>query len=212
MRRFVGIMLAFVALFSAGCVPMQEPTVQKEDILYRFGDVTACAASFEISFYATVQKDAGWAQHLLYLHGYQWLREQSAIVSDALLPDLQNGFAALNWELWDMLWQGIDVAKAYDVRVYIEFDGERTEARNLINTDDEIHVGDMVFLGCPYFDAVALGTAATVNCSLCPVFPLEHKALSQRFIRENGESGYEINGLEMLNVGNRVKVIISLPA
>ena len=211
MRRLIIIMLMFIALFFAGCVPSPELSAVSEEETYRFGDVTACKTNMEISFYATIAKDQGWTQHLIYLHGYQWLREQSAIVSDALLPDLQQSFAVLNWELWDILWQGIDSERAYDIRVYIEHEGGRAEAGTLVNADDEIHVGDLVFLGCPYFDAVALGTAAQVNCSLCPVFPLEQKALQQRFIRENGQSGFEINEQEMFLAGSRVKVIIRLP-
>jgi hypothetical protein len=176
-----------------------------------FGDVSVCKENSEIRFYATVKKDVGWVQHLLYLHGYQWLEEQSAIVSDARLPELQHGIAVLDWELWDELWQGIDSDRAFDVRVYFEHEGKRVKANSLVNTDDEIHAGDIVFLGCPYFDAVALGTIAEVDCVLCPVFPLEQEALHERFVRENGESGYEINVREMFDRGSKVEVIIKIP-
>jgi len=205
--------VAFLCLFMvlSGCAPLPEPSALDEKGVFTFGGITVCKVNSEISFYATVKKDEGWVQHLLYLHGYQWLKEQSAIVSDARLPELQHGFAVLNWELWDVLWQGIDSEKAYDVRVYIEYEGRKANANTLVNTTDEIHVGDMVFLGCPYFDAVALGTAAVVDCALCPVFPLEQEALQERFVRENNESGYEINTYEMFDVGSRVEVIIKVP-
>jgi hypothetical protein len=202
----------FGILFFSGCISLPEPIDESNEEILEFGNVTVCKANSEISFYATVKKDEGWVQHLLYLHGYQWLREQSAIVSDARLPELQHAIAVLNWELWDELWQGIDSDKAFDVRVYIEHEDRRVKANKLVNTDNKIHIGDIVFLGCPYFDAVALGTTALVDCVLCPVFPLEQQALQERFIRENGESGYEINVREMFDAGSKVKVIIRIPS
>ncbi len=190
---------------------MPESLSENAEGVFKFGGITVCKVNSEIRFYATVKRDEGWVQHLIYLHGYQWLQEQSAIVSDAHLPQLQHGIAILDWKLWDELWQGIDSERAYDVRVYIEHEGRRVKANTLVNIDDEIHVGDMVFLGCPYFDAVALGTAAQVDCALCPVFPLEQEALQERFVRDNGESGYEINAREMFDAGSKVEVILKLP-
>jgi len=208
----VGIVV-FLCLFMflSGCAPLPESSAENEEGVFTFGGITVCKANSEISFYATVKKDEGWVQHLLYLHGYQWLEEQSAIVSDARLPELQHAFAVLDWELWDELWQGIDSGKAFDVRVYIEHEGARVKANMLVSSADEIHVGDMVFLGCPYFDAVALGTTAQVDCILCPVFPLEQEALQERFVRENNESGFEINTRDMFDVGSKVEVIIKVP-
>lgn len=211
MRKYVIVVFLCIIFVLSGCAPLPEPSTENDEGVLTFGGITVCKVNSEISFYATVKKDEGWVQHLLYLHGYQWLKEQSAIVSDARLPELQHAFAVLDWELWDELWQGIDSEKAYDVRIYIEHEGARVEAKALVNTADEIHVGDMIFLGCPYFDAVALGTAAVVDCTLCPVFPLEQEALNERFVRENRESGYEINTRDMFNVGSRVEVIIKVP-
>lgn len=210
MHKFVIALSICITFVLSGCAPLSEPTAENDEGVFTFGGVTVCKENSEISFYATVKKDEGWVQHLLYLHGYQWLKEQSAIVSDARLPELQHGLAVLDWALWDELWQGIDSDKAFDVRVYIEYEGVRVKADMLVDTDDDIHVGDLIFLGCPYFDAVALGTTAVVDCTLCPVFPLEQEALSERFVRENGESGYEINTRDMFEAGSQVQVIIKV--
>ena len=210
MCKIVIVVFVCMILVLSGCATLPEPPAENDEGIFTFGGVTVCKENSEIKFYATVIKDEGWVQHLLYLHGYQWLKEQSAIVSEARLPELQHGFAVLDWELWDELWQGIYSDKAYDVRVYIEHEGVKVKADTLVDTDDEIHVGDLIFLGCPYFDAVALGTAAVVDCTLCPVFPLEQEALSERFVRENGESGYKINIRNMFEAGSKVQVIIKV--
>lgn len=211
MRRLVNVLLIFAIILLSGCTPLSQPSAENDEGILSFGDVTVFKTNSEIRFYATVKKAEGWVQHLLYVQGYQWLEEQSAIVSQARLPQLQHAFAVLDWELWDELWQGIDSDRAFDVRVYFEHEGKRVKANSLVNTDDKIHAGDIVFLGCPYFDAVALGTIAEVDCALCPVFPLEQEALQERFVRENGESGYEINVREMFDSGSKVEVIIKIP-
>ena len=211
MHKFGIVVFLCLFMVLSGCAPLPEPSPENDEGVFNFGAITVCKVNSEISFYATVKKDEGWVQHLLYLHGYQWLKEQSAIVSDARLPELQHGFAVLDWELWDELWQGIDSEKAYDVRVYIKYGERKVNANTLVNTSDEINVVDIVFLGCPYFDAVALGTTAAVDCALCPVFPLEQEALQERFVRENSESGYEINAHDMFDVGSKVEVVIKVP-
>jgi len=202
--------MLFLIFLLLGCAPLSEVPTEVEGEVLEFGEVTVCKETDEISFFATVKKDEGWVQHLLYLHGYQWLMEQSAIISSARLPQLQHALAVLDWELWDELWQGIDSERAKDVRVYVEHEGRRVEADTLIEADDAIYVGDIVFLGCPYFDSVALGNAAQVDCVLCPVFPLEQQALQERFVRENGQTGYEINTQRMFEAGSKVEIIMKL--
>jgi len=209
-KIFFGISI-IILLFLSGCASSVESKTTEVQNVFTFGNVSVNREKLEIRFSATVKKNEGWVQHLLYLHGYQWLEEQSAIVSDARLPELQHGFAMLDWEMWDELWQGIDSEKAFDVKVYIEYEGQQFRANTFIDTVDEIHIGDMIFLGCPYFDSVALGTTAEVDCVLCPVFPLEQEALQERFVRENGESGYNINIHKMFDTGSRIEVIIKLP-
>jgi len=210
-RKLLMLVLMAVAVLMPGCVSLPRSSRVENTATLVFGDVTVCKTNFEIRFSATVQQVEGWVQHLLYLHGYQWLKEQSAIVSDARLSQLQHAIALLNEALWDKLWIGLDSDEAFEVRVYIEYAGRRVKANELVQSDEELHVGDMVFLGCPYFDVVALGSASLADCRLCPVLPLEQKALQERFVRQNGESGYEINTPNMFAVGAKVQVIMKIP-
>lgn len=212
MLRTIALLLVLAALpLSAGCAPRDDLLTRETGSTYTFGGVTVCKTEARIRFTAEVSKDEGWVQHLIHLGGYQWLEDKSALVSPANLSDLQKGFAALDWRLWDELWQGIDSEKAYAVRVYLDHGGRKLPARTLVNADDALHVGDLIFLGCPYFDAVALSASGAVDCLLCPVFPLEQEALRKSFVRESGESGFEINALEMFAAGSQVEVIIKLP-
>lgn len=212
MLRFIFIfsLIAVVAI-AVGCKAEQRPPAEVRHEGYAFGNITVCDSLSEISFYATVVKNEGWVQHLIYLHGYQWLREQSAIVSESKLSELQHGFALLDWELWDDLWQDIESQRTKEVEVFIKHEGRKIAAGSLAATPDTMYIGDLIFLGCPYFDAVALGTDRIVDCTKCPVFPLEQKALRGKFEREGGESGYNINSLQMPAVGSRVLVIIRAP-
>jgi hypothetical protein len=213
MFRAVVVVVVILALIPlpAGCAPRNELPARESGKNYTFGEITVCRAEAQIRFTAEVSKAEGWVQHLVQLSGYQWLEENSALVSLANLSDLQKGFAALDWKLWDELWQGIDSEEAYGVQVYLDHGGRKLSARTLVNADDPLHVGDLIFLGCPYFDAVALSASGAVDCLSCPVFPLEQEALRKSFVRESGESGFEINAQKMFAAGSQVEVIIKLP-
>ena len=211
MGKLLTVILITVSVLLSGCVPISQPPEVNGDNFLTFGDVTVCKVDSEIRFSATVHRTSGWVQHLLYLHGYHWLKEQSAIVSDARLSQLQHALGVLNPQLWDQLWHGVQNDATLDVKVYIEYQGSRVPANTLIASDDEVQVVDMVFLGCPYFDAVALRSLSVADCRVCPVFPLEQKALQERFIRGNGESGYEIETSLMFAEGTEVEVIIVVP-
>ena len=205
------ISIHIIFMLLAGCGPPHLPAGDSDKEPVNFGEITVCAVNSEIRFYAIVKKNEGRVQHLLYLTGYHWLKEQAAIVSDANLTELQNSFALLDWELWDELWQGIESNKTRSVKVYIEQEGKRVAAGGLVGATDSIYIGDLMFLGCPYFDAVALDIAIERDCGSCPVFPLEQRALQEKFVRNNGESGYMINNLEEFDIGSRVGVMIKLP-
>jgi len=219
--RYLFFLLILTTL--VGCAPaasVEQPVatlntvsdvgIETEYVLY-FGGVRVDKEMREIRFDAVVNITRGWVQHLVYLHGYQWLREESAIVSDARLPELQHAIAVLDWELWDNFWQGIDNEETKKIKLYISQGETKIEANHFINIDETIYLGHIVFLGCPYFDGVALGTAALVDCELCPVFPLEREALQSRFTRENGLSGFELNEDMMFGQDTEVEVIIQFP-
>lgn len=212
MVRLVIIILLPVIMVVSGCGQPQAPAVGSAGEPFTFGEIEVCEETSQIRFTATVKKNQGWVQHLVYLRGYHWLEDQAAIVSDAMLTELQNSFALLDWQLWDELWQDIVSERAKGVKVYVKQNGIKVSAASLIAVNDDIYIGDLVFLGCPYFDGVALSSISAGECMACPVFPLEQKALQSRFLRQNGETGYYINNRKMFAAGSRVEVIIQLPS
>jgi len=204
------LVLAMLLLLS-GCTARRDGLTRENGSNYAFGEVTVCKTTATIRFSGVVNQDTGWVQHLFALNGYQWLEEKAAIISPANLADLQKAFALLDWQLWDQLWQGIDSQTAYAVQVYVYYAGQTSPARTFVEAPDVLNVGDLIFLGCPYFDAVALSASADLACALCPVLPLEQAALGPRFVRANGASGFTINAYRMLPAVSRVEVVIKIP-
>ena len=185
----------------------RQPLMPKEGI-YQLGDIVVDAVKGEIQFRAQVQKREGWVQHLVYLHGYKWLKEESAITADAKLADLQKAIALLNWRLWDKLWY--KKVKSRELAIFIKWNEKEVIAQELVRAEDTLGIEDLIFLGSPYFDHIALEASPGVDCRLCPVFPLEEKALRESFIRESGQSGYELNSERMSSQGTEVTIIMRL--
>lgn len=190
-----------------------------------FGLVSVDTERSEISFSAKVGKNSGNVLHLVFLEGYPWLLDTAAMVSEARLSDLQKAFALLDWELWDALWQGIYTEESDKIGTYIlleEYDAGKSQNRvsygfadarpasDFVYSEDALHVGDFMFLGDPYFDPIALNSTELVDCTLCPILPLEQEALSSRFVQESGARGYYLNSGALPSVGSRVTVIIRL--
>lgn len=214
------------------------PPLMMEEGLYRLGDIIVDTNKGEIRFDAAeVRKREGWVQHLIYLHGYKWLKEESAIISDAKLSDLQKAIALLDWRLWDELWYektedrgqrtpipsafGGATGQAEDRKLLlsVKWGEEEIAAQELVLTQDLLEIGDFIFLGSPYFDHIALEAPPGVDCRLCPVFldcrlcpvfPLEERALRELFIRESGQSGYELNSALFPAEGTKVTIIIRI--
>lgn len=210
-RLLIVILVLAALLLQIGCVPRSDDSDQVDGNTLVFGEVVINLTENTLRFSAVVRREQGWVQHLLHLDGYQWLREQSALVSSAQLSDLQKGFAALDWMVWDSLWQGIDSKATRAVQVFVQHGGRKVPAVTLVDADDALYIGDLIFLGCPYFDVVALAAASAVDCTLCPLFPLEQEALGKRFVREGGESGFTLNPHTMFPQGREVEIIIKLP-
>ncbi|MEO0109939.1 MAG: hypothetical protein ABIL00_04085 [candidate division WOR-3 bacterium] len=139
----------------------------------------------EIIFSGFLQKDTGWVQHLIYLEGYKWLKNNSAIVSSLRLKDFQVAFASLDFYLWDSLWQRTGGRK---VDLFIE----DIPAESLVLTDDKLNLGDFIFLGSPNFDHFAL-EGIYADCERCPIFDKEKEIFEKLFIRQSGRSGYYLN-------------------
>jgi hypothetical protein len=185
------------------------PLMLKED-LYRLGDIVIDTVKGEIQFKAKVQKREGWVQHLVYLHGYKWIKEESAIIAQGKLSDLQKAIALLDWRLWDRLWYEKQITREKELLLFVQWDRKEIPAQELVLSEDKLEIGDFIFLGSPYFDHIALEASPGVDCRVCPIFPLEEKALRETFIRESGESGYELNSERMPPQGTEVTIIIKL--
>ena len=187
-----------------------------EEGVYEIGNLLVDIADGKIQFEGRVQKREGWVQHLIYLDGYRWLEEESAIISSAHLIELQNVIALIDWKLWDQLWHGeCPMSEVRDPRskvfkVFIEWGEEEIGADKLVLAEDRLGIGEFIFLGSPYFDYTSLIRHRGVDCELCPIFPLKQKALREKFIRESGMSGYELNSSLFPPEGARVRIIIRL--
>lgn len=211
---------------------IDEKITVKEGV-YRIGGVNADTKKEKIWFKGRVFKDKGWVQHLVYLEGYKWLKDESAIISEARLIDLQRAIAILDWKLWDESRYGktrnqkpdpqghpdaeIGAGVPRRIRVprrnqklllSIQWDEKEIPAYELVLAKDRLELGDFVFLGSPYFDYIALMAPPGVDCRQCPLFALEEKALRELFVRESGHSGYELNPERMPPCGTEVTIVI----
>ncbi|MBT9129966.1 MAG: hypothetical protein DDT41_00230 [candidate division WS2 bacterium] len=193
------------------------PPLMIREGLYQLGDIVVDTIKGEIQFRAQVREKKGWVQHLVYLDGYKWLREESAIISQGKLSDLQKAIALLDWRLWDELWHRKNqkstdpvswVARNQKLKLFIKWDEKEIAGQELVLTEDNLEIEDLIFLGSPYFDHIALEAPPGVDCRLCPVFPLEEKALRELFIRESGQLGYELNLEKMPYQGAEVTIIV----
>lgn len=189
----------------------------KEEGIYKIGNVSADTEKGKIWFRGKVSKDGGWIQHLVYLEGYKWLREESAIIAEARLIDLQKAIALLDWRLWDELWyekqvtsNQLPVTREKELLLFVQWDRKKIPAQELVLSEDKLEIGDFIFLGSPHFDHIALEAPPGVDCRLCPIFPLEEKALRETFIRESGQSGYELNSAIFPSKGTEVSIILKL--
>lgn len=186
--------------------PLERIILVKEGI-YRIGDVFVDVEKRQIKFNAYVAKTEGWVQHLIYLHGYKWLKEKSAIVSCARLRDLQQAIALINRWVWDDLWQRKGTNKA-SISVLVRWDNKKVLAQELVLAQDKLEIWDIIFLGTPYFDQIVLGNSLNVECQKCPFFSLEKKALEEIFIRESKESGYRLATKLFPPSGKELEIII----
>lgn len=185
-----------------------------DEYRYQLGDIIVDLDRREISFQGVVKKDNGKVQFLIYLQGYKWLEEHSAIVSHAKLSDLQKAIALLDWEIWEEIIQRsagyiLETKQQDRLSVMIKYKNKEVNARDLVIADDMLRFSDFIFPGSLYFDAIALeGGGQFTDCLQCPLFPVEQKILNASFIRESGESGYQINGHAFPGLGQVVDVLI----
>lgn len=211
---FIIIIVAFFSVHFCTTRKKNDIPLVVNEQSYHFGDVFVDLSRREVSFEGIVRKSQGRVQFLIYLQGYKWLEEQSAIVSSAYLSDLQKAIALLDWKIWEEIIHRaagyISETKQEDrLCVTIKHKNEEVPAGDLVVADDVLRFSDFIFPGSLYFDVVALeGGGQLTDCLQCPFFPIERKILSESFIRESGESGYDLSPSEFLKEENKVTIFI----
>jgi hypothetical protein len=182
----------------------------------RFGDVIVDPRAREIRFDGEVRQNEGWVRFLVYLSSYQWLKGAAAVISPAALTDLQMAFALLDWQRWDELWHRETTGP--EIEVSLKWQGDKVEANEVIELPYHLGIGDLVFLGSPYFDPLFLARCAqTIVCVAleqrpqCPLFFLQ-ESVEKKFTRPCGNAGYQLNSERLPPVGTEVTVIIRVPA
>jgi len=195
---------------------IQEET---EENIYRIGNIVIDKNNEEILFSGKVVKTTGWIQFLIYVDGYKWLEEETAIISDAQLKDLQLSLAFLDWKYWDEFYymkrgEGIDF-KNGEMELLLrwkednEFKTIKAQSTIIIReTNDYLKLPGLIFLGYSLFDPIVLDGKLRDNCMGCPFFPVEEKTLRQLFKRNSGESGYEINPEVIPPFNTEINIII----
>lgn len=175
--------------------------------VYNLSGVEIYKEKGEIRFKGRVEKDRGWVQFLIYVKGYKWLKEESAIVSDAELEDIQNGIALIDWKLWDDIWFRRERDRR--VELTIEWKKRKIKAEGLLRVSgEELRIEDLIFLGSPYFDETVLREPESKSCKGCPILPLEKETLKDVFVRKSGRSGYELCSEAMPEKGEEVSIIL----
>jgi hypothetical protein len=219
-RILVGLILSvFIAGILVGLGGHFVEQVQHQPVIPEteapFGDVIVDSAAGEVRFYGEVRQDEGWVRFLVYLSSYRWLEEEAAIVSPASLVDLQMAIARLDWQLWDQLWHRNVTGQ--EVEVWLEWQGGRAEANDLLQLPYHLGIGDLIFLGSPLFDLFFLARCLqTIACPVlgqrdrCPLFFLQER-VEAKFVRASGGVGYQLDGERLPPPGTRVSVIIRVP-
>ena len=190
-----------------------------EENIYRIGNIIIDKNKEEILFSGKVAKTTGWVQFLIYVDGYKWLEEETAIISEARLKDLQLSLALLDWKYWDEFYymkrgEEIDF-EAEEMELLLSWKEDNIfktiKAKETIiikETTDYLRLPSFIFLGYPLFDSIVLDGKSHTSCLGCPFFPMEEKTLRQLFRRNSGESGYEINTEVMPPLNIEINIII----
>jgi len=192
-----------------------------EENIYRIGNITIDKNREEIRFSGKVAKTTGWVQFLIYVDGYKWLEDETAIIAAARLKNLQLSLALLDWKYWDEFYyekkaEDTDI-KTPEIKwdLFIQW-GESNKLKiiksnEIVTTKDKkdfLKLHHSIFLGNPLFDQIALNNEPATSCQGCPFFPVEEKTLRQLFKRKSGESGYEINTEVMPPLNTEINIII----
>jgi len=192
-----------------------------EENIYRIGNIIIDKNKEEILFSGKVAKSTGWVQFLIYVDGYKWLEDDTAIIADANLKDLQLSLALLDWKYWNDFYYE-EKAENTDIKtpetkweLFIQWrEGNKLKiikSNEIVTTKgkkDLLKLHHFIFLGNPIFDQIVLSNEPANSCQGCPFFPVEEKTLRQLFKRKSGESGYEINPEVIPPLNTEINIII----
>ncbi len=143
---------------------------------YKFGGIVADVQKRLIIFEARINKTSGIALFLIHLSGYNWLREKAAIVSDEKLANLQKAVALIDWRLWDEIYAQNLKSASDRLRIILSQGVVYMDSRELV-ADNKIYASEILFLGNPVYDSVALSESDSALCNICPIFPAEKKEI-----------------------------------
>ncbi len=195
-------LLPIMLLLAACALPARSAPedIPPEEVLY------ADEAQRRIELKGRVVRDEGEVQFLAVSKGYSWLEEESAVVIPARLKDIQRAASRIDWEIFDDIW--FDRSRGERVEITMVWNRTAVPAAELIHAPDAVFAAELFFWGSPYFDHIALDESTPADCSACPVFPLEQKALRESFVRPSGASGYELISSRMPPAGAEVIIIL----
>ncbi|MCD5413776.1 MAG: hypothetical protein LR001_02050 [Clostridiales bacterium] len=188
---------------------------QKQDIsgceIFRFGEVTVNTDKREISFYGTVYQDEEMVNFLVHLVGYGWLKESSAIVSEAKLLDLQLALAYFDWKRWDALWFGEN--REWELPLFISWNDNEISSTDIIITDFKLGLDDLIFLGSPYFDPIFLTRrhyCLHICLESCPLL-FTKEQVNKKLEQNSKELGYQLKAGSIPLLNTKVRIIIRVP-
>ncbi|MFH0965022.1 MAG: hypothetical protein V2A58_13565 [Planctomycetota bacterium] len=186
--------------------PARRPGAETIDI----GGVELDSGRRTVRFEARVRKASGRVLFLASARGYRWVEDESAIVSDVRLADLQAALAALDWELWDFLWTGEapPSGRRPSVDILLSWDNSSADARRLVNDGDSISPRELVFFGSPEFDPLVLSPTDEGLCDTCPLYDRERESFEKLSATSGGKEGYELATHLFPPVGTLVTITI----
>lgn len=184
MKKAIFFIILLLSSFFYVLMRNKKESPQEKDV-FKFGEVVANKKERHISFKADIQKNEGNVLFLIYLHGYKWLKENSAVVSDAKLLDMQKAIAFVDWELWDELWNSKKTKRTGGIKVALKQGEIISDARDLLKNDGS-DIYDIIFTGTPYFDASVLYSPDSPPCTSCPLYPIEKEAIMKMIKNPKG--------------------------
>ncbi len=187
MKKLVSFILIFLLFFLIYIIARDKKEFLFEKEVFKFGEVTADKRRRVVSFKADILKNEGDVLFLIYLHGYKWLKENSAVVSDAKLLDLQKALAFIDWELWEEIRDSQKTKRTSAVKIVMKQGKIQSTAEEFLK-NEESDIYNIIFPGSPYFDAIVLYGPESNLCGTCPLYPVEKEVIMKKMKNPKGVS------------------------